>query len=256
MKKVIALLILVLLVVLAVLHFYKTSPKLLSIVAAANVQTALDSIVRDFEKAHPLVEVSVTYGASGKLYEQINNGAPFDIFLSADMELPQKLKEKRLLISEVKLYATGQMVLWSKQFNVEQRGMECLTDANIRKIAIANPAAAPYGKRAIESMKYYKQYNALESKLVYGENITQTSQFVSSGAAQVAFVALSTALSPALQKEGGNYFLIPSSSYHALQQGMVMLKHAEGNANASLFFDFMLGSSAQNILQHNGYLKP
>jgi molybdate transport system substrate-binding protein len=96
----------------------------------------------------------------------------------------------------------------------------------------------------------------LESKLVYGENITQTAQFASAGAAQVAFIALSAALSPALQKQGGNYFLIPPSSYTSLQQGMVILKHAEGNTNASLFYDYMITSSALQILKKNGYLKP
>jgi molybdate transport system substrate-binding protein len=256
MKKVIALLVIVILIVFALIFFSKTPSKTLCVVAAANLKSTLDSIVVDFERQHPTLKVQLTYGASGKLYEQIRNGAPFDVFLSADMDLPVKLQQENFTLFDVKPYATGQMVIWSNTINVEKRGIECLRDVEIEKIAIANPAAAPYGKKAVECLKYYKLYEMLESKLVYGENITQTAQFASAGAAQVAFIALSAALSPALQKQGGNYFLIPPSSYTSLQQGMVILKHAEGNTNASLFYDYMITSSALQILKKNGYLKP
>lgn len=225
----------------------------ITIVAAANLKTALDSIVSVFKVQHPGSDIQVTYGASGKLFEQISNAAPFDVFFSADMEYPDKLKQKGLTVSDVKLYAIGQLVIWSKKTDPNEKQMNSLLDVNINKISIANPATAPYGEKAVESMKYYKVYYKIQNRLVYGENISQAAQFVTFGAADIGITALSLALSPAMQKEGGKYYVIPEKSHKPLEQGCVVLKHAIGNATAVKFYDFISSSTAIDILTYYGY---
>ncbi len=225
----------------------------ISIVAAANLKVALDSIASVFKIQNPNSDVEITYGASGKLFEQISNSAPFDIFFSADMEYPNKLKQKKLTVSDVKLYAIGQLVIWSKKTDPNEKQMNSLLNAGINKVSIANPATAPYGEKAVESMKYYKVYDKIQNKLVYGENITQAAQFVTFGAADIGITALSLALSPAMQKEGGKYYIIPEKSHQPLEQGCVILKHAIGNATAVKFYDFISSSTAIDILTYYGY---
>jgi molybdate transport system substrate-binding protein len=225
----------------------------ITVVAAANLKTALDSIVSIYKIENAGTDIDVIYGASGNLFEQISNDAPFDIFLSADMDYPMKLKEKNFAISEVDIYAIGQLVLWSKKVNPAINQMNTLLDAGIVKISIGNPATAPYGKKAVESMRYYKVYDRVQSKLVYGENITQAGQFVSSGAADIGIVALSMALSPAMQKAGGKYYIIPEKSHNPLEQGGVLLKHAKGNRAAKSFFDFISSAKAIAIFTYYGY---
>jgi molybdate transport system substrate-binding protein len=229
------------------------SEQKINIVAAANLKVALDSIVSVFKVQNPNSNIEVTYGASGKLFEQISNSAPFDIFFSADMEYPNKLKQKKLTVSDVKLYAIGQLVIWSKKSDPNEKQMNSLLDAGINKIAIANPATAPYGEKAVESMKYYKVYDKIQSKLVYGENITQAAQFVTFGAADIGITALSLALSPAMKKEGGKYYIIPEKSHKPLEQGCVILKHAKENSTATKFYDFISSSTAIDILTYYGY---
>lgn len=229
------------------------SEQKITVVAAANLKTALDSIVTVFKIQHPGENIQVIYGASGKLFEQISNDAPFDIFFSADMEYPNKLKEKKIAISDVKLYAIGQLAIWSKKTDPNEKQMNSLLDATINKISIANPAIAPYGEKAVESMKYYKVYDKIQSKLVYGENITQAAQFVTIGAADIGIIALSLVLTPAMQKEGGNYYIIPEKSHKPLEQGCVVLKHAKENSGASKFYSFISSPTAIDILTYYGY---
>lgn len=224
-----------------------------SIVAAANLKIALDSAITVYKAQNPITEIEVIYGASGKLYEQISNGAPFDIFFSADMDYPEKLKLKGLAISPVKIYAIGQLVIWSKKTDPNEKQMNSLLDANINKIAIANPATAPYGEKAVESMKYYKVYYKIQNKLVYGENITQTAQFVTFGAADIGIVALSLVLTPAMQKEKGKYYVITEKSHKPLEQGCVLLKHAQQNQTANSFFEFISSQTVIDILTYYGY---
>src|SRR6478609_11073099 len=192
--------------------------------AASDLKFALDSIVMVFKKSNSGT-VEVTYGSSGKLFEQISNGAPFDIFFSADINYPKQLKEKGLTASEVYPYGVGRIVIWSKKIDPDKEGMKSLSSPLIRKIAIANPAHAPYGKRAEEALMYYKMLDAVKSKLVYGENISQTAQFITTGAADIGIVALSLAVSPNMKKEGGKYYLIPETSHNRLEQGAVITRH-------------------------------
>lgn len=227
----------------------------LRIAAASDLKFALDSLISVFKTASPGT-IAVTYGSSGKLFEQISHSAPFDLFFSADITYPKQLQEKGLTSSEVYPYAIGRIVLWSKKLDVQKDEMNTLSDASIKKIAIANPAHAPYGKRAAEALTYYKMLGQLKSKLVYGDNISQTAQFVTTGAADIGIVALSLALSPNMQKEGGNYYLIPENSHKPLEQGAVLTLQAKGNDYANDFLAFMKADTAEAVLRHFGFRKP
>jgi molybdate transport system substrate-binding protein len=225
------------------------------IAAASDLKFALDSVVAVFKKVNHGVRVDVTYGSSGKLFEQISNTAPFDLFFSADIEYPLKLKEKGIAISDVQTYGVGRIVVWSKKIDPTSLGIEALLDKSILKIAIANPTHAPYGRRAEEALKYYKIYDRVQGKLVYGENISQTAQFVTTGAADAGIIALSLAVSPTMKKENGHYYLIPETAHRTLEQGFVTLKHAEKNSLATAFNDFMLTKKAIDILTYFGFAK-
>ena len=225
------------------------------IAAASDLKFALDSIVTAF-KNNNAGTVDVTYGSSGKLFEQLTNNAPFDIFFSADINYPNQLKEKGLTLSEIYLYGIGRIVLWSKKVDPQKEGMKTLLQSSIKKIAIANPAHAPYGKRAEEALTYYKLLEPVKGKLVYGENISQTAQFVTTGAADIGIVALSLAVSPNMKKENGKYFLIPENSHKPLEQGVVIMHHANGNDYAKIFLEFVKSDTADAILSHFGFAKP
>ena len=227
----------------------------LLIAAASDLKFALDSVVTVFKKGHAGVRIDVTYGSSGKLYEQISHTAPFDLFFSADIEYPLNLRKNGIAISEVVRYGVGYVVIWSKTIDPNRAGMNTLTDNRVTKIAIANPQHAPYGRRAEEALKHYKLYDEVRGKLVFGENISQTAQFVTTGAADVGIIALSLALSPTMKKQQGHYYLIPSTSHKPLEQGFVILRNAEKNALAVTFKDFMSTEKATAILSYFGFTK-
>ncbi|WP_456312279.1 molybdate ABC transporter substrate-binding protein [Pseudomonas shirazensis] len=225
----------------------------ITIVAAANLKIALDSINTVFKIQNPAINSQVTYGASGKLFEQISNSAPFDLFFSADMDYPKKLEEKKMTASKIKMYATGKLVIWSKKTDPNKTKINSLLGKDIRKIAIGNPATAPYGEKAVESLKFYKLYNKVKNKLVFGENITQATQFITTGNADIGITALSLVLTPNMKKEGGKYYIIPQKSHTPLEQGCVLLKNAKGNANAVKFYNFISSKKAVAILKYYGY---
>jgi molybdate transport system substrate-binding protein len=222
------------------------------IAAAADLQFAMDSMLNIFNRDHPGQRVKAVYGSSGNFYEQILNGAPFDLFFSADMDYPRKLQEQGKTLTAAKQYGTGQIVLWSKTLDPGIAKMNSLLDPSISKIAIANPAHAPYGQRAEESLRYYQLYDKINGRLVLGENISQTAQFVKSGAAEIGIIALSLALSPTMQTEKGKYWLIPAETHHPLQQGYVILQHAKDNSMAAKLADFIGSAQAAPILRYFG----
>ncbi len=226
-----------------------------TIAAAADLRFAMDSLITIFTKANPDALIKVIYGSSGSFFEQIGNGAPFDLFFSADAEYPRRLKDQNKTISDVKLYGIGQLVLWSKTVDPSKDKMNTLLNSNIKKIAIANPAHAPYGQRAVESLQHYDLYDKVKDKLVIGENIAATAQYAQSGAADIGLIALSLALSPSLQQSGGKYWLIPAEAHKPLQQGFVLLQHAKGNADAEKFAAWITTPIATAILQHFGFAK-
>jgi molybdate transport system substrate-binding protein len=223
--------------------------------AASDLKFALDSIIAVFEQSNVNVQIDVTYGSSGKLYEQISNDAPFDIFFSADSEYPMKLRRKGLSASAVQRYGVGRLVVWSKKIDPTISGINSLLDESVVKIAIANPAHAPYGRRALEALKYYNIHEQIKDRLVYGENISQTAQFVTTGAADMGIVALSLALSPAMEKQKGHYYLVPEVAHNTLEQAFVVLKHGENNSLVTRFVRFMGAEEATRILEHFGFTK-
>lgn len=227
----------------------------ITIAAAADLKFALDEIVVLFDKAHPAGQVETVYGSSGKFYTQIQQGAPFDLYFSADIGYPQALKAEGLAASDAQPYAVGRIVLWSPSRDAGKMTLNDLAGPAIQKIAIANPKHAPYGKRAEEALKAAGMWEKVEAKLVYGENIAQTAQFVETGNAQVGIVALSLALSPELAKQGG-YALIPDKLHQPLEQGFIVTKRAAGNPLAQAFARFMTGKEARAVMASYGFALP
>nr|MBI1229057.1 molybdate ABC transporter substrate-binding protein [Cytophagales bacterium] len=225
------------------------------IAAASDLKFALDSVIIVFQQRYPL-KVQPIYGSSGKLFEQILNGAPFDIYLSADIRYPEELSSKGQTSSEVFSYGVGRLVLWSRKIDTKERGMNALADPAIKKIAIANPRHAPYGQRAQEALSHYGLYEKLTQQLVLGENISQTAQFVTSGAADIGIIALSLALSPAMMRYASSYYLIPENSHQPLIQGGVITKYGSGKSTVNLFVDFLKSETSVAILRKYGFTKP
>src|SRR5207248_2089719 len=193
-------------------------------------------------------KVRLSLGSSGTFATQISNGAPFDVFLSADIAYAQDLDKKGLTESGTTfVYAVGRIVLWvpkSSAINVEKLGMNALLQPSVRKIAIANPVHAPYGRAAVSAMQHSGVYEKVKNKLVLGENISQASQFVQSGAAQIGVIALSIALSDSM-RAAGKYWLIPPDTYERMDQAGIILKQARkaGHLDAARAFTAALQSS-------------
>jgi molybdate transport system substrate-binding protein len=226
------------------------------VAAAADLKFAMDSLVAIYSKDNPDIDIKVVYGSSGNFFQQIGNGAPFDLFFSADINYPKQLEEKQLTLSAIHLYGTGQLVLWSSTMDPAIDKMNTLLDPAVKKIAIANPAHAPYGQRAEESLRHYQLYDKIKDKLVLGENIAQTAQYAQSGAADIGIIALSLALSPAMQQSGGKYWIIPSDSHLPLEQGFVLLPHAKDKKGAFQFMNFITTPEARAILKSFGFSQP
>lgn len=227
----------------------------ITIAAAADLKFAMDEIVAAFNETHPADEVEVIYGSSGKFRTQIMNGAPYDLYFSADIAYPRALVKAGFAASEVKPYAFGRIVLWSASMDASKMTLESLLDPKIARIAIANPKHAPYGKRAEEALRASGLWEKVEPKLVYGENIAHTAQFVQSGNAQVGVIALSLALHPALAKRGGHW-LIPDRLHAPLEQGYIITKRAAANALARRFADYISSQEARAVLVKYGFVSP
>ncbi len=227
----------------------------ITIAAAADLRFAMDDIVALFMNAHPGARIQTVYGSSGKFSTQIRQGAPYDIYFSADIAYPRSLYEDGLSASAPQVYGVGRIVLWSSAPQTAQMTLADLTDPAIRSIAIADPRHAPYGKRAQEALNAAGVWDKVERKLVYGENIAQTAQFVQSGNAQVGIIALSLALSPELAKQG-SHALIPDRLHQPLLQGFVITRRAAGNALAQEFARFMSGREASAIMSQSGFSLP
>lgn len=227
----------------------------ITIAAAADLKFAMDEIVTTFKTANPAEEVSVVYGSSGTFNTQIQNGAPFDMFFSADISFPRELIKAGLAAGEVKPYAVGRIVLWSATMDATKMTLAGLTDPRITRIALANPKHAPYGKRAEEALRASGLWEKLESKFVYGENIAQTAQFVQTGNAQVGIVALSLALNSELASKGG-YWMIPETLHAPLEQGFVITRKAASSPLAKRFSDYMSSKPARAVMTKYGFLLP
>lgn len=219
-----------------------------NIAVAANFTAAAKDIAAAFKQktGHDAV---LSFGSSGQFFTQIKQDAPFQVFLSADDERPKKLAEEGLGVKDsVFTYAVGKLVLWSKNADLV-KGESTLKDGKFAKIAIANPKAAPYGAAAVETLKAAKAYDALESKIVQGNNIGQTFQFVDSGNAELGFVALSQLAG----KTEGSRWLVPQALYTPIRQDAVLLKKGESNEAAKAFLAFLKGPQARAVIEKYGY---
>lgn len=230
------------------------------VAAASDLNAAIKEIVAAFEK-NTKHTVKLTLGSSGNFHAQIRNGAPFDVFLSADLNYVRELEKAGLTEpGSGYIYAIGRIVLWvprNSPIRIESLGMKALLDSQARKIAIANPEHAPYGRAAVEAMKKAGVYEAAKSRFVLGENISQTAQFVQTGAADIGVIALSLALTDAMKQ--GRSWDIPVDSYPQMEQGAVVLKQASkaGHAEAArAFLEALRSEQGRAVLRRYGFNVP
>jgi molybdate transport system substrate-binding protein len=228
----------------------------LSVAAAANLKPAMEALASAFEAANPGARVTITAGASGAFFAQVRNGAPFDLFFSADRDYPQKLVAEGLGGPEV-VYAIGKLVVWTppgSRAEVGRAGLRALAGPAVKRIAIANPALAPYGRAAAAALEAAGIYAAVKDRLVFGQSVAQAAQFAASGAADAALVPLSLALTPALA--GGETFPVPPGSHPRLEQSALVLAGAAERPLAQAFLAFVTGPAGRAILLRSGYDVP
>src|SRR6266849_8734822 len=217
----------------------------------------MDELAERYEKQVP-VKISVTYGSSGNFFSQIQNGAPFDLFFSADIDYPRKLEAAGLAEpGTLYEYAVGRIVIWmpaESRVDLAKLGWKALLTNDVQKIAIANPAHAPYGRAAVAALQEAGIYEQVRAKLGYGENISQAAQFVQSGNAQAGIVALSLATSPAMKD--GKRWEIPAEMHSPIQQGAIVLKDARNSDAARSFLEFVKSATGRAILAKYGFEFP
>lgn len=227
------------------------------VAAAADLKFAMEELSAQFE-SRTGTKVAVTSGSSGNFFAQIQSGAPFDLFFSADMEYPMKLQAAGFAeAGTLYEYALGRIAIWmpaGKMVDASKQGWSVLLDSHIQKIAIANPDLAPYGRAAVSSLQKAGIYEQVKHKLVYGENISQAAQFVQSGNAQAGIIALSLALSQGMKE--GRIWEIPAEMHPPINQGVVVLKTAKNKNMARAFLDFVKNESGRKILRKHGFSVP
>jgi molybdate transport system substrate-binding protein len=227
------------------------------VAAAADLSSALKDVADSFEKKTG-TNVKLSFGASGALTQQIQNGAPFDVFFSADMDYPRQLiAGGQADGASLYQYAVGKLVLWApadSPVDVEHKGMDVLLDPSVKKIAIANPQHAPYGRAAVAALKHAGLYDKVSDRLVIGENISQAAQFAESGNAQVGFVALAHAIAPQMQGKG-KYWVVPADYYPALAQGVVVMAHSPHKKEAAEFVEYVKKDAADTLRKY-GFTVP
>jgi molybdate transport system substrate-binding protein len=230
----------------------------INVAAAADLSAALQEVAANYEK-QSAVKVKLSFGASGALTQQIQNGAPFDVFFSADMDYPRQLIAAGQAESQsLYRYAVGRLALWvpkDSTLDVEHKGIEVLLDPSVKKIAIGNPQHAPYGRAAAAALKHYGLSEKVSDKLVLGENIAQAAQFVESGNAQVGFVALAHATAPSMQGKG-KYWVVPADAYPPLDQGVVIISAAPHKQDAAAFLEYVKTGDFAAVLKRYGFSLP
>jgi len=229
----------------------------LSIAAASDLVFCLEELNRAFNKAHPEIVLKLMTGASGNLFAQISHGAPFDIFLSADMRYPRELIKSGFAQPEsLTLYAIGHLVVWTASDAVDiSSGIQSLAVPAIRKVAIANPEHAPYGRAAKAALAYFGVWEAVQEKLIFGENIAQTAQFVETGNVDAGIVALSIVRAPALSSKG-RWIEVPAHAYPTLEQGAVVTRTGASNPASRLYLEFLRTAEARTIFDRFGFRLP
>lgn len=225
----------------------------LRIAVAANAQFVSGILAQEFKKQTG-TDAELIVSSSGKLTTQIEQGAPFDVFLSADMKYPQELYSKQLTTAKPEIYAYGTLVMWSKKEIDLSKGLLSLNNPSVKKIAIANATLAPYGEAAEQALQRTGLLAKLQTKLVYGESIAQVNQYLLTGVADVAFTAKSVVLDPD-QKSKANWKELDPKLYKPIAQGVVVLKSskAENLKHATQFYKFLFSAKAKKIFKEYGY---
>jgi len=241
--------------VLFLIYIAVISANTINIAAASNLRYVLEDIKTEYKKKSPKSIVNITYGSSGAFVQQIANGAEYDFFMSADNDCPSKLKERGFTAGAISVYAYGKLVIFSKSINVSREKDSVFLSKSVRKIAIANPNTAPYGERSLTWLKSRGYYKNLKHKIVMGENISQTAQFVFTGNVEIGFIALSLALTPEM-KSKGNYYIIPQSEYKPIEQACVLIKKTKLKTEAINFKKYVLSDEVKNIWLKHGYSLP
>ena len=230
----------------------------ITVAAAADLNSVMKDLAVQYEQKSGN-KVALTFGASGNFYSQIQSGAPYDLFFSADAQYPQRLAaDGKLDSASVRNYALGHLVLWvpnSSQLDPQKLKMDLLLDSSVQKVAIANPDHAPYGRAAMSALDHFQIEGLVRDKLVLGENVSQAAQFVQSGNAQAGLVAESLALSPGM-KTAGRYWRVPGDAYPDIQQAAGILTTSKHKTAAQAFLDFIASPQGTAILQQYGFGLP
>jgi len=227
------------------------------IAAAADLNQVLPLIAEQFERDSGN-RVKLSFGSSGNFFAQIQNGAPFDVFFSADIDFPKRLEAAGLTEpGSLYEYAVGKIALWVPNGSGLDvgRGTSALLDPQVRKIAIANPVHAPYGKAAVAALQHEQLYDRVKDKLVLGENISQTFELVHSGNADVGIVALSLVMAPKV-KDSGRFFAVPTSTYPPIRQGVVAIRSSQHKEAAKAFIAYLKRPETINLLKQYGFEVP
>jgi molybdate transport system substrate-binding protein len=227
----------------------------ITVAVAADLNYAMTELAAQFQQKTGN-KVALSFGASGNLYSQIQVGAPFDAFFSADAEYAQKLAAAgKIDKPSLRTYALGHLVLWipnSSTLDLQKLKMDVLLDPSVKKIAIANPEHAPYGRAAIAALEHYQFKGLVEDKVVLGENVSQAAQFVQSGNAQAGLIAESLAMSPPM-KNAGRFWELPADSYPEIQQTVGIVVASKRKKTAQAFIDFVTSPDGARILQQYGF---
>jgi molybdate transport system substrate-binding protein len=245
------------LVLLALILTAGASAQELKVAAASDLTLALEKVGAAFKKQTG-VQLEVSYGSSGHFFSEIRNGAPFDVFLSADRDYPDTLEGFGKTDQGTTIYAQGRLVVWVSArtgLNPSPNNLEVLASTRVNKIAIANPEHAPYGRAAVAAMSHFKVYDQVKSKLVLGESVSQAAQFAESGNAEAAMIPMSLVLAENLKK-AGHYAIVPPDSYPPLFQAAVVLRSSQYKPEAHRFVEFLRSAAAQKILLEYGFEAP
>lgn len=222
------------------------------IAAAGNLRFILEEIKANYVAKNPKAKIVVNLGSTGALFQQITNGADFDIFMAADKLYPDKLKAQGIVAGVVKTYAFGKLVIWSNTLDVS-KGLEILTTSSVHRLAVAKPEVAPYGDRAIQCLKYYKLFDKVKDKIVYADNIAQTAQFAQTGNAEVGFLAQALIMTPEMK---GTSFVLDTKSYKPIEQAMVLIKAWKSNPEAAKFMKYVLSAECKPVFVKFGFIIP
>jgi molybdate transport system substrate-binding protein len=243
-------------VIVSVLFSSVTVCAQITVAVAANVQFVMEELKAEFKKSTG-IEVTASYGASGKFVTQIKNGAPFDLFISADMDFPDSLFQWGYAAEKARPYAYGKLVLWTLKDLDLDKGLALLQDSTLTQIALADPKRAPYGREAVKAMQRSGFYAQVEPKLVYGENISQVSQYILTGNVDIGFSAKSVVLANEVRGKG-KWKEVDSTLYDKIAQGAVICKYGRENnpVLSTRFLDFLYSEPAKVLFSKYGYVLP